>query len=161
MGFGLAGFLRPIPGYVLHFGDCYRDIAFAGRRIAATIDDQMTTIWRSSLAGQLKPPATPPSPDPKGSEAIVSGLRVIWRYYVGPAPSAVLIVYQVFTVCNRMIFTAADQAGLACTPTAATNSNTYPRRARWSLLTPRMFASQRATSSAASSVTMCGQTPIQ
>jgi hypothetical protein len=52
---------------------------------------------------------------------LLVGLRSTWRYYLGPAFSAIVIVYLAVTVGYRFIFTAVDEAGLVCQPTETLN----------------------------------------
>jgi len=92
-------------------------LLMGGKRIAAAINDRMMGLWRGSFAGSLAIPAKPPSPNPSGRELVFLGLRSGWRYYFAPALSAVLIAYLAITVGSRLLFTAADQAGLVCKPT--------------------------------------------
>jgi hypothetical protein len=47
-------------------------------------------------------------------ERILLALHSGWRDYVGPALSAIAIVYIGLTLTNRRLFTALDQAGLVC-----------------------------------------------
>jgi uncharacterized protein (DUF2235 family) len=92
-------------------------LLFSGRRVASAINDRMMALWRDSFAGTLAVPATTPSRVAAGGELLLVGLRSTWRYYLGPAISAILIVYLVVTVGYRFIFTAVDEAGLVCQPT--------------------------------------------
>jgi hypothetical protein len=92
-------------------------LLFGGKRVSAAINDRMTVLWRASFAGTLTVPKTPPSVTPSGREKALTILRTAWRYYCGPALSAIVMVYLAFTVGNKLLFTAADQAGLVCKPT--------------------------------------------
>ncbi|MGY3610047.1 MULTISPECIES: DUF2235 domain-containing protein [unclassified Bradyrhizobium] len=105
------------PVTFLILGTLILALIFSGRRVAAAIDDRMTALWRDSFAGKLAVPATPPSTTPGGRELVLMVLRSGWRYYVGPALSAVVISYLAITVGNRLLFTAVDQAGMVCKPT--------------------------------------------
>jgi len=101
-------------------------LLFAGRRVASSINDEMMTIWRKSFASKFRQPKEPPSYGPTGAAALFAVVRSGWRYYLGPLLSAVVIVYLVFTLGNRMLFTAVDQAGLVCTPTPTEQLNYVP-----------------------------------
>ncbi|MBH5396353.1 DUF2235 domain-containing protein [Bradyrhizobium sp. CNPSo 4010] len=92
-------------------------LLFGGKRVAAAIDDRMTALWRDAFAGELAAPETTPSNSLHGRELVLAGARAAWRYYLGPALSAVAIVYLAVTIGNRLAFTAVDQAGLVCKPT--------------------------------------------
>ncbi|SNT53087.1 Uncharacterized protein, PA2063/DUF2235 family [Tardiphaga sp. OK246] len=96
-------------------------LILAGNRVASAINDRMTSLWRNSFTGKLFVPTTPLSSTPDGYELVLVGLRTAWRYYMGPALSAILIIYLAFTVGNRFAFTALDQAGLVCKPTEKLN----------------------------------------
>lgn len=90
-------------------------LLLAGRRTASKINDRMTALWRDAFAGRLSLPGTTPSSTLKGKERILPGLRTAWRYYLGPALSAIVIAYLGITLGFRLAFTAVDQAGLVCT----------------------------------------------
>ncbi|WP_051311037.1 DUF2235 domain-containing protein [Bradyrhizobium sp. Cp5.3] len=92
-------------------------LIIGGKRVASAVDDKMTALWRAAFAGTLPAPETAPSPTPRGRELILMGLRSAWRYYLGPALSAIVIAYLGITVGNRLLFTAVDQAGVFCKPT--------------------------------------------
>ncbi|MET4279334.1 MULTISPECIES: DUF2235 domain-containing protein [unclassified Bradyrhizobium] len=92
-------------------------LLFGGKRVASAIDDRMTALWRDAFAGELIAPSAAPSASPHGRELFLVGVRTAWRYYLAPVLSAVVIVYLVVTVGNRLAFTAVDQAGLVCKPT--------------------------------------------
>jgi uncharacterized protein (DUF2235 family) len=89
-------------------------LLFGGNRVASAIEDRMSALWRDAFAGELTVPATAPSASPHGRELFLVGVRTAWRYYLAPALSAIVIVYLVVTVGNRLAFTAVDQAGLVC-----------------------------------------------
>lgn len=90
-------------------------LILVGRRLERLITDEMTIIWRKSLAGQLSPPASPPPLHPTNVRyRVLTFLTMGWKTYLGPALSALLIVYVGVTVTSRLLFTAVDQAGLVC-----------------------------------------------
>jgi hypothetical protein len=89
-------------------------LLFSGGKIAASISDEMNALWKKSMAHALLPPARSPSNKPVGKEKLFFNLRLSWKEYLGPALSAIVIVYAVITVGNRWLFTALDDAGLVC-----------------------------------------------
>jgi uncharacterized protein (DUF2235 family) len=89
-------------------------LLLSSRKLAATLNDRMTALWKGSLAHTLPAPAVPPSAKPGAEEQAFLALRSGWRDYVGPALSAVAIVYVVLALGNRWAFTAIDDAGLVC-----------------------------------------------
>lgn len=104
-------------------------LIIAGKRVASAIGDRMTALWRKALAGELTPPKTAPSATPGGHERVLVAVRSGWRYYLGPAVSAIVIAYLGLTVGNRFLFTALDQVGLVCRPTDKTRVHSGRRRA--------------------------------
>lgn len=85
-----------------------------GNRLASSINDNMTLLWRQSMAGTLVPLEAPPSRTPSGIDRAYDLVRINWRNYVGPFVFAVSFVFLVLTFAERQIFTAFDQAGFTC-----------------------------------------------
>ena len=83
-------------------------------KVAAAINDEMTALWKGSLAHSLPVPPVPPSTTLSAGEKAFVALRSGWKDYVGPALSAIAIVYVVLALGNRWAFTAIDEAGLVC-----------------------------------------------
>ncbi|WP_426424138.1 DUF2235 domain-containing protein [Bradyrhizobium genosp. A] len=98
-------------------------LLWASSRVAAGITDRMSVLWRASLSHANPAPAEPPSNELGFGEWIAFGLRSSWRDYVGPALSALVIVYAVVTIGSHWVFTAVDEAGLVC---ASTNTKNMP-----------------------------------
>jgi uncharacterized protein (DUF2235 family) len=92
-------------------------LILSANKVAAVTSDRMTALWRRSLAHADSAPVTPPSSLPGGWERVLFALRISWKDYVGPALSAIAIVYFAFTIGNRALFTMADEAGYVCKPT--------------------------------------------
>jgi hypothetical protein len=93
-------------------------LLFASSRIAALITDRMTGLWRESLNHIRPAPPAPPSNVLTTRERILVGLRSTWRDYLGPALSAIAILYFGLTLSDRWTFTALDEAGFVCENTA-------------------------------------------
>jgi hypothetical protein len=91
-------------------------LLLSSSKVAATINDKMTALWKGSLGHVLPVPAVPPSTEPSGKEKAFIAVRSSWRDYLGPALSAIAILYVALALGNRWIFTAIDDAGLVCTP---------------------------------------------
>jgi uncharacterized protein (DUF2235 family) len=94
----------------------------SGNKAAAAISDRMAALWRRSLDQKAPAPATAPTSEPGGREAVLFALRSGWKDYLGPALSALAIAYLAVTVSSRALFTVADDAGYVC---KATESLTY------------------------------------
>jgi uncharacterized protein (DUF2235 family) len=93
-------------------------LLLAGSRTAVRITDEMMGLWKESLAHTKPAPAAPPSNVLTMREKILIGLRSSWKDYLGPALSAVAIVYFGLTLADRWAFTAVDQAGFVCNEAA-------------------------------------------
>ena len=89
-------------------------LLLASSWVASLITDGMTGLWKESLAHTKPTPATPPSNVLTAREKAFRGLRSSWKDYLGPALSAIVIVYVGLTLGNRWAFTALDQAGFVC-----------------------------------------------
>jgi uncharacterized protein (DUF2235 family) len=94
-------------------------LLWASSRVAATITDRMTASWRVSLAHSNPAPPAPPTSTLSTKEKLLRGLRLSWRDYLGPALSAIAIVYVIITLADRLLFTALDQAGFVCTKSSS------------------------------------------
>jgi uncharacterized protein (DUF2235 family) len=92
-------------------------LLLANSRTAASITDRMTLLWKASLTHARLAPRTPPTNVPGGREKVILAIRSGWRDYLGPALSAIAIVYVGVTLINRFAFTAIDDAGLVCKQT--------------------------------------------
>ena len=90
-------------------------LLLASSRTAAAITDRMTALWKDALAHAKPAPAVAPTNTLSTKESILRGLRSSWKDYIGPAFSAIAIVYIVLTLADRWMFMALDQAGLVCT----------------------------------------------
>jgi hypothetical protein len=86
-------------------------------KVASAITDKMTSTWTTALAHASPAPAVTPTNSLSAKESFLRGLRLFWRDYLGPALSAVAIVYVIVTLSDRSFFTAFDQAGLVCKAT--------------------------------------------
>lgn len=102
------------PGTFLILVGIIGALIVGGSRVASAIDDRMSALWRKAFAGKLPVPKTAPSSTPGSRERVLMGVRSGWRYYLGPALSAIAIAYLALTVGDRLVFTAVDQAGLIC-----------------------------------------------
>ena len=89
-------------------------LLLSSSKIAAAINDRMTALWKGSLAHALPVPPVPPSTALSAKEKAFLALRSSWKDYVGPALSAIAIVYVVLALGNHWAFTAIDDAGLVC-----------------------------------------------
>jgi uncharacterized protein (DUF2235 family) len=90
----------------------------ASSKVAASIADQMTALWKASLAHTLAAPVVAPTNELTVKERVLQALRSGWKDYLGPALSAIAIVYLGITLLNRSTFTALDEAGFVCTQSA-------------------------------------------
>jgi hypothetical protein len=99
-------------------------LLFASQKTASAISDRMTALWRNSLAHTAKQPATPPTNTLTRTQGFLVKLRSSWKDYLGPALSAIGIVYIAVTFPNRWLFTALDEAGLVCTQTLPPSNRT-------------------------------------
>jgi uncharacterized protein (DUF2235 family) len=90
-------------------------LLWGSSKVAAAITDKMAALWKGSLTHATNAPAVAPSNELTTKESILRGLRSSWKDYLGPALSAVAIVYVVVTLADRWLFTALDQAGFVCT----------------------------------------------
>jgi uncharacterized protein (DUF2235 family) len=93
-------------------------LLWASSRVAAGVTDQMGGLWRESLNHTKPVPEKPPTNQLATGELVLLGLRSAWRDYVGPALSALAIVYLVVTVGSHWAFTAIDDAGFVCAGTS-------------------------------------------
>jgi hypothetical protein len=93
-------------------------LLLASSKTAASIADQMTALWKASLAHTQAAPAVAPTNTLSVKERVLLALRSGWRDYLGPALSAIAIVYLGVTLLNRWTFTALDEAGFVCTQSA-------------------------------------------
>jgi uncharacterized protein (DUF2235 family) len=98
----------------------------ASSRIAAAITDRMTALWKDALAHGKPAPKVAPTNTLSTKESILRGLRSSWKDYIGPALSAIAIVYIVLTLLDRFLFTALDQAGFVCTRSGSENLKDIP-----------------------------------
>jgi hypothetical protein len=92
-------------------------LLLASSRTEASITDRMAALWKASLAHTKAAPAESPTNTLPLRERIFLGVRSSWRDYIGPALSAIAIVYIGVTLTNHWLFTAIDEAGLVCTST--------------------------------------------
>jgi uncharacterized protein (DUF2235 family) len=92
-------------------------LLYASGKVAALINDRMTALWKGAMEHKLTPPTEPPSKELSRKEKVLMGLRSSWKDYLGPALSAIAIVYLGLTVGSRLLFTALDDAGLVCNST--------------------------------------------
>jgi uncharacterized protein (DUF2235 family) len=101
-------------------------LIFGGYKTAAAIGDGMTALWRESLAHLHPAPARVPTNVLSSKDQLLRNLRSMWRDYLGPALSAVVIVYFVLSIANKWAFTALDEAGLVCARTPGTEIKNIP-----------------------------------
>jgi hypothetical protein len=90
----------------------------ASSKAAASIADQMTALWKASLAHTMAAPVVALTNTLTVKERVLLALRSGWKDYLGPALSAIAIVYLGITLLNRSTFTALDEAGFVCTQSA-------------------------------------------
>jgi hypothetical protein len=115
-----------LPGWVKGWLEGYRQhpLAFlvlgaivglqwlGGSRVAGMITDRMRKLWEESLAHLNNAPAIAPTNTLGCKESLFLGLRSGWRDYLGPALSAIVIVYVGLALINRVTFTFFDETGL-------------------------------------------------
>jgi uncharacterized protein (DUF2235 family) len=104
------------PGTFILVGGLLVVLILMSGRLEQYISDNMTGIWRQSLNGALPVPLIAPTLHPTNFRYRLN--RVLtegWKTYLGPALSAIAIIYVCLTVTDRLIFTAVDQAGYVCT----------------------------------------------
>jgi uncharacterized protein (DUF2235 family) len=92
-------------------------LLWSSSKAAASITDRMEALWKGALAHRLPAPEVHPTNDLTAREKVFSGIRSAWRDYLGPALSAIAIVYVVLTVPSHWLFTAVDDAGFVCKAT--------------------------------------------
>jgi uncharacterized protein (DUF2235 family) len=94
-------------------------LGISSSRVAAMITDRMRTLWQDSLAHRKSTPKTAPTDTPGWKERLFLRLRSGWRDYIGPALSAILIVYVGLSLAGRLTFAFFDETGLGlvCTDT--------------------------------------------
>jgi hypothetical protein len=92
-------------------------LLWSSSKVAASITDRMEALWKGALAHRLPAPEVHPTNDLTAREKVFSGIRSAWRDYLGPALSAIAIVYVVLTVPSHWLFTAVDDAGFVCKAT--------------------------------------------
>lgn len=95
-------------------------------KVAADITDRMTLLWKDALAHRQPAPAQRPTAELNIKERILSGIRSSWRDYLGPALSAIAIVYVVVTIPSHWAFTAVDDAGFVCDYSRSQNLKDIP-----------------------------------
>jgi hypothetical protein len=89
-------------------------LLWASARVAAGITDRMALLWKEAFAHRQPAPAERPTNTLNVNETILSGVRSGWRDYLGPALSALAILYVAVTIPSRWVFTALDDAGFVC-----------------------------------------------
>lgn len=95
-------------------------------KVAADITDRMTLLWKEAFAHSQPAPAQRPTNELNVKEKILSGIRSSWRDYLGPALSAIAIVYFVVTIPSHWVFTAIDDAGFVCEYSRSQNLKDIP-----------------------------------
>ncbi|MDE1934468.1 DUF2235 domain-containing protein [Bradyrhizobium sp.] len=95
-------------------------------RIAADITDKMGLLWRDALAHRQPVPAQRPTNELNAKDRVLVGIRSSWRDYLGPALSAVAIVYAIVTIPSHWLFTAVDDAGFVCEFSGSKNLRDIP-----------------------------------
>lgn len=101
-------------------------LLLASSRTAAAITDRMTALWKDALVHANPAPKVAPTNTLSTKETILRGLRSSWKDYIGPALSAIAIVYIVLTLADRCLFTALDQAGFVCTQSGSESLKEIP-----------------------------------
>ena len=86
----------------------------ASAKVAAAITDRMALLWKDALAHRQPAPQQRPTNTLTTRETILAGIRSSWRDYLGPALSAVAILYVAVTIPSHWVFTALDDAGFVC-----------------------------------------------
>jgi uncharacterized protein (DUF2235 family) len=89
-------------------------LLWSSTKIAASITDNMALLWRDALGHRRPAPAERPTNILNTKERILSGVRSSWRDYLGPALSALAILYVAVTLPSHWVFTAVDDAGFVC-----------------------------------------------
>ncbi len=101
-------------------------LLWSSGKVASDITDRMTSLWTDALAHRQPAPAQRPTNELDVKEKILSGIRSSWRDYLGPALSALAIVYVVLTVPSHWLFTAIDDAGFVCEFSRSQNLKDIP-----------------------------------
>jgi uncharacterized protein (DUF2235 family) len=89
-------------------------LLWSSAKIAAGITDKMALLWKDAFVHRQPAPAERPTNELNAKERILSGIRSSWRDYLGPALSALAILYVVITLPSHWVFTAVDDAGFVC-----------------------------------------------
>ena len=89
-------------------------LLWSSTKVAAGITDRMALLWKGAFAHRLPAPAVHPTNILNTREKILSGVRSSWRDYLGPALSALAILYVAVTIPSHWLFTALDDAGFVC-----------------------------------------------